>query len=66
MAQPTGIYIIDNSNSHSTLKDNIINNLDFWCSIEGDQDNQIKRKKYIICLLDTEHDHYEHNVSLLK
>ena len=62
MAQPIGIYNIDNNKSHSILKDNIVNNLDFWCSIEGDPANQIKRKKYIICLLDTEHDHYEHSI----
>jgi hypothetical protein len=42
--------------------DKITNNFDFWCFMENDPDERRKRQKFVICLLDTEHDHYDKGV----
>ena len=49
-------YLLNNATLGDDLINNIINNFDFWCCIE--ETMQIQRMKYVICLLDTLHDHY--------
>ena len=39
-------------------RERIINNFDLWCLLCGDPNNQLKRQKFVICLIDTIHDHY--------
>jgi hypothetical protein len=54
---PINYNIINGSSSTSIL--NIVNNFDLWCFMENDPDERKKRQKFVICLLDTEHDHYD-------
>jgi hypothetical protein len=51
-------YKISNGQSSTSIL-NIVNNFDLWCFMENDPDERKKRQKFVICLLDTEHDHYD-------
>jgi hypothetical protein len=51
-------YKISNGQLSTSIL-NIVNNFDLWCFMENDPDERRKRQKFVICLLDTEHDHYD-------
>jgi hypothetical protein len=51
-------YNISNGQSSTSIL-NIVNNFDLWCFMENDTIMRRKRQKFVICLLDTEHDHYD-------
>jgi hypothetical protein len=51
-------YKISNGQLSTSIL-NIVNNFDLWCFMENDPIMRRKRQKFVICLLDTEHDHYD-------